>query len=56
MISVRARDAVADSLPAVSARIQEIAARSYQTMFEERPDLLHRLFNRRNQVSGEQQA
>ncbi|MFI8008287.1 globin domain-containing protein [Streptomyces sp. NPDC086010] len=56
MISAHARDAVADSLPAVTAAIQNIAARSYETLFEERPDLLHRLFNRHNQATGEQQA
>ncbi|NEE41033.1 hemin transporter [Streptomyces sp. SID7982] len=56
MISTASRDAVRDSLPLVSASIQEIARSFYASLFEEHPALLQRLFNRGNQATGEQQA
>ncbi|MCF2131725.1 FAD-binding oxidoreductase [Strepomyces sp. STD 3.1] len=55
-LSASARDAVAESLHVVGEAIQQIAAESYASLFGERPDLLHRLFNRGNQATGEQQA
>ncbi|MFF9458361.1 globin domain-containing protein [Streptomyces flaveolus] len=55
-LSAAARDAVAESLHMVGQAIRQIAAESYASLFRERPDLLHRLFNRGNQATGEQQA
>ncbi|MEU0896674.1 globin domain-containing protein [Streptomyces massasporeus] len=56
MISTASRDAVRDSLPLVSASIEEIARSFYASLFEEHPVLIRRLFNRGNQATGEQQA
>ncbi|MEU2282521.1 FAD-binding oxidoreductase [Streptomyces sp. NPDC013178] len=55
-LSAPARDAVADSLRLVGDAIQDIANEMYTTMFREDPDLLRRLFNRGNQITGDQQA
>lgn len=43
------------TLPAVGARIDEIAPRFYERMFAAHPELLRDLFNRGNQAQGAQQ-
>ncbi|MBF8189431.1 hemin transporter [Nonomuraea sp. K274] len=54
MLSKESAAIVRDTLPVVGARLDEIAARFYGRMFAERPELLDGLFNRGNQLSGEQ--
>ncbi|TDD35669.1 hemin transporter [Nonomuraea terrae] len=54
MLSGESAAIVRATLPLVGARLDEITARFYDTMFAERPELLDGLFNRGNQRSGEQ--
>lgn len=54
MLSAESASVVRATLPAVSGALDEIAARFYDTMFLDRPELLDGLFNRGNQASGAQ--
>jgi nitric oxide dioxygenase len=55
MLSDRSRPIIEATLPLVGAHIQEITSRFYPHMFEAHPELLDGMFNRGNQVAGEQQ-
>ncbi|MFE2546130.1 globin domain-containing protein [Actinacidiphila glaucinigra] len=55
MLSARSRDLIAESLPSVGPVITDITRHFYRSLFDEHPDLLHRMFNRGNQANGEQQ-
>ncbi|MDX2708806.1 hemin transporter [Streptomyces sp. PA03-6a] len=55
MLSARSRDLIAETLPSVGPVITDITRHFYRTLFDEHPDLLHRMFNRGNQANGEQQ-
>ncbi|MFG3439304.1 globin domain-containing protein [Nonomuraea sp. NPDC047897] len=54
MLSAESAAVVRATLPAVGAALDAIAARFYESMFADRPELLDGLFNRGNQRSGEQ--
>ncbi len=54
MLSEESAAIVRATLPVVGASLDTIAARFYETMFSDRPELLDGLFNRGNQRSGEQ--
>ncbi|WP_211879681.1 globin domain-containing protein [Pseudarthrobacter albicanus] len=55
MLSDTSLPVIKATLPAVGERIEEIAKRFYEHMFDARPDLLDGLFNRGNQADGRQQ-
>ncbi|ASU79445.1 hemin transporter [Actinopolyspora erythraea] len=54
MLSERSAETVRATLPVVRGAISEIAARFYDRLFAERPELLRDLFNRGNQANGTQ--
>ena len=56
MLSEHSREVVQATLPAVADNIGLIAARFYEHMFAEHPELLDGIFNRGNQAEGTQQA
>ncbi|MET8143230.1 globin domain-containing protein [Sphaerisporangium sp. NPDC005288] len=56
MLSLESAAHVRATLPAIGAAIGDIAARFYDTMFADNPELLRDLFNRGNQANGEQRA
>ncbi|MFB9249182.1 globin domain-containing protein [Sphaerisporangium melleum] len=56
MLSPEATATVRATLPVIGAAIDDIAARFYDTMFADNPELLRNLFNRGNQANGEQRA
>ncbi|MFC4532169.1 globin domain-containing protein [Sphaerisporangium dianthi] len=56
MLSPESATRIRATLPAVGAAIDDIAARFYDTMFADNPELLRDLFNRGNQANGEQRA
>ncbi|MCX4538777.1 globin domain-containing protein [Streptomyces sp. NPDC002596] len=55
MLSDKSRPVVTATLPVVAEHIGEIAQRFYRHMFSEHPELLDGVFNRGNQVHGDQQ-
>ncbi|MEW2490887.1 globin domain-containing protein [Streptomyces sp. NPDC048411] len=55
MLSDTSRPVVTATLPVVAEHIGEIAQRFYRHMFAEHPELLNGVFNRGNQVHGDQQ-
>ena len=55
MLSDKSRPVIEATLPAVGARIQEIAQCFYRHLFTAHPELLDGTFNRGNQASGAQQ-
>ncbi|MFF3941060.1 globin domain-containing protein [Streptomyces phaeofaciens] len=54
MLSAESAALVRATLPAVAGALDEITARFYATMFQDRPELLDGMFNRGNQASGAQ--
>ncbi|WP_406164654.1 globin domain-containing protein [Streptomyces sp. NBC_00996] len=54
MLSAESTALVRATLPAVAGALDEITARFYRTMFQDRPELLDGMFNRGNQASGTQ--
>jgi nitric oxide dioxygenase len=55
MLSDKSRPVIEATLPAVGARIQEIAQCFYRHLFTAHPELLDGTFNRGNQADGSQQ-
>ena len=55
MLSAESASVIRATLPAVTGALDEITVRFYDSMFENRPDLLDGMFNRGNQANGEQQ-
>lgn len=55
MLSAQSTPVVRATLPAVGAAIGDITELFYRNLFAARPELLHDVFNRGNQASGEQQ-
>ena len=56
MLSDRSRPVIEATLPVVAEHIGEIAARFYDHLFGEHPELLDGVFNRGNQAEGTQQT
>jgi len=54
MLSTESAALVRATLPAVAGALDEITTRFYDTMFNDRPELLDGMFNRGNQASGAQ--
>ncbi|WP_369254682.1 globin domain-containing protein [Streptomyces sp. R35] len=54
MLSTESAALVRATLPAVAGALDEITTRFYDTMFNDRPELLDGMFNRANQASGAQ--
>ncbi|MCH0540787.1 hemin transporter [Streptomyces sp. MUM 203J] len=54
MLSAESASVIRATLPAVGGALDEITTRFYGAMFEEHPELLDGMFNRGNQVSGDQ--
>ncbi|MEU7002339.1 globin domain-containing protein [Nonomuraea sp. NPDC046570] len=54
MLSPESAGIIRATLPVVGASLDAITTRFYDTMFDERPELLDGMFNRGNQANGEQ--